>query len=118
MKCFYHNNKDAVGICKSCQKGLCTDCAVDLGKGLACKNYCEEEVKGLIHISQENIQSSSDTSKILRSTKAVGPITSKLFIAVGIIFIIFSILPGIPVIPFFSIGALFILCWIISHSEK
>ena len=116
MKCFYHNDMDAVGICKSCKKGLCIDCAVDLGKGLACKNYCEEDVKRLIDISQDNIQYVSNTSKILRSSKTVGPTTSKIFIAFGIISIIVSILPGMPFIPYFSIGALFLLCGIISNS--
>jgi len=45
MKCFYHLQSDAVGICKNCQKGLCMECAVDVGDGLACKNRCEEQVK-------------------------------------------------------------------------
>lgn len=26
MKCFYHENKDAVGQCKNCGKGLCKEC--------------------------------------------------------------------------------------------
>jgi hypothetical protein len=79
MKCFYHNDKDAVGICKSCEKGLCIDCAVDLGKGLACKNHCEEDVKRLIDISVENIQDASNTSEILRSRKTAGPVVLKIF---------------------------------------
>ncbi len=45
MRCFYHPETDAVGICKNCQKGLCMECAADVGNGLACKNRCEEEVK-------------------------------------------------------------------------
>lgn len=48
MKCYYHNDRDAVGQCKSCGKGLCTQCQVDLGKGLACKERCEEDVLALI----------------------------------------------------------------------
>lgn len=41
MKCFVHHQSDAVGICKACQKGLCPECAVDLGYGLSCKGACE-----------------------------------------------------------------------------
>ena len=114
MKCFYHNDKDAVGICKSCKKGLCIDCAVDLGKGLACKNYCEEDVKRLIDISQENIQYASNTSKFLQSKKTGRPNISKLFIVVGIIITLCGILPGMPLFPFFCIGVLFLLYGIIS----
>jgi hypothetical protein len=46
MKCFYHHDQDAVGECKSCGKGLCPACAVDLGKGLACRQRCEDNVRG------------------------------------------------------------------------
>jgi hypothetical protein len=28
MRCFYHHDKEAVGSCKSCGKGLCPECAV------------------------------------------------------------------------------------------
>src|SRR5207237_1072861 len=36
---------EAVGICKNCQKGLCQECAVDVGNGLACIGICEDEVR-------------------------------------------------------------------------
>ena len=42
MNCFNHPDVPAVGICKACQKGLCKECAFDLGHGIACKNHREE----------------------------------------------------------------------------
>ncbi len=45
MKCFYHNEKDAIGICSSCNRGLCPECMVDVDGILACQNSCEERVK-------------------------------------------------------------------------
>jgi hypothetical protein len=48
MKCFDHQDRDAVGICKSCNKGLCRQCAADLGNGLACLNRCEDRARVLI----------------------------------------------------------------------
>ncbi len=45
MKCFYHNNKDAIGICKNCSKGLCKECVTEIDKSIACKNKCEMDVK-------------------------------------------------------------------------
>jgi hypothetical protein len=48
MRCYQHPSVDAVGICRSCQKGLCRECAVDLGQGLACQNSCEQAVRDLI----------------------------------------------------------------------
>jgi hypothetical protein len=44
MNCFNHPDIPAVGICKYCQKGLCKDCAIDSGYGIACK-YHRENVK-------------------------------------------------------------------------
>lgn len=45
MNCFYHQSVTAIGICKNCYKGLCEDCAIDVGNGLACKEHCESEVE-------------------------------------------------------------------------
>ena len=41
MKCAYHEDRDAVGICVSCGAGLCTDCR-EVVRGSA---YCEECLK-------------------------------------------------------------------------
>ena len=50
MNCFEHRDRPAVGICKNCQKGLCADCAADIGDGLACKDRCEQAVRDINEI--------------------------------------------------------------------
>jgi len=52
MRCFNHAEVRAVGLCKNCGKGICHECLVDLGNGLACKPQCEERVSILIEYSQ------------------------------------------------------------------
>ncbi|UXY17263.1 hypothetical protein N8I74_09715 [Chitiniphilus purpureus] len=54
MNCFNHPEKHAVGICKACQRGLCPDCAADLGHGLACKERHEQEVSALHSIVDQS----------------------------------------------------------------
>ena len=44
MKCYSHNDTDAIAICKSCNKALCRECSVEVINGIACKNSCEEQV--------------------------------------------------------------------------
>jgi D-arabinose 1-dehydrogenase-like Zn-dependent alcohol dehydrogenase len=44
MRCFNHPETESIGICKSCQRGLCLVCATDLQHGLACKGKHEQEV--------------------------------------------------------------------------
>src|SRR6516164_5258885 len=56
MRCYNHRDRDAVGLCKSCGKGLCDACQTDLGQGLACKNRCEETVRRLIALVQHNVR--------------------------------------------------------------
>src|SRR5689334_13532225 len=48
MKCFYHPQNDAAGVCRNCQKGICVECVTDLGNGIACKGKCEGEVSEVI----------------------------------------------------------------------
>ena len=54
MKCYYHNERDAVASCKSCNRGLCPDCAVEVGNGLACRNRCENQVEAINQVSLKN----------------------------------------------------------------
>jgi hypothetical protein len=86
MKCFYHQDRDAVGMCKSCQKGLCPDCAVDLSQGLACKERCEEDVRSLIRLIQNNIKLSPTSSSIIRASRRGGLIASTFYIVLGVMF--------------------------------
>jgi hypothetical protein len=45
MNCYQHSHNHAVGLCKSCFKALCPECAADAGNGLACKGTCEVKVQ-------------------------------------------------------------------------
>jgi hypothetical protein len=44
MNCFNHTDQPAIGICKSCGKGLCRACITEVPNGIACKNHCEARV--------------------------------------------------------------------------
>ena len=44
MNCFNHPEKPAIGVCKSCYKGLCAECVAPLPNGLACRDTCEARV--------------------------------------------------------------------------
>jgi hypothetical protein len=44
MRCFEHRDAESVGVCRSCQRGLCDACAVVVGRSLACRARCEEDV--------------------------------------------------------------------------
>lgn len=52
MKCYQHHNHDAIGICKTCGKALCPDCAVDQKFALTCKGACEEQAKSYFKINE------------------------------------------------------------------
>jgi len=69
MNCFYHPSVVSVGTCKSCGKGLCPSCAVDLGKGLACKGHCETDVMNLIGLIDRSIQCSPVSEEILNKAR-------------------------------------------------
>ena len=44
MNCYVHQDSVAFGLCKNCQKAVCSSCAKDTGKGLACCEECEKEI--------------------------------------------------------------------------
>ncbi|MCF6199634.1 MAG: hypothetical protein L3J67_09610 [Hyphomicrobiaceae bacterium] len=45
MICFEHEDRQAVGLCRACNKGLCAKCAVDHDYGLSCSGDCETEAR-------------------------------------------------------------------------
>ena len=63
MNCFNHPEVSSIGICKSCSKGLCTNCAADLDHGLACKNKHESQVESLNMIIDKSTKAYSAAPK-------------------------------------------------------
>ena len=56
MNCFKHSHRVAVGVCKSCGKGVCSECAISRKNGLACRGECEERVDLLNKIIDNNVK--------------------------------------------------------------
>jgi len=56
LRCFYHPEKDAVGTCKHCHRGVCAGCAAEREGGLACRGRCETDVDAVNALIAKNIQ--------------------------------------------------------------
>ena len=56
MRCFYHPQADAVGTCKHCHRGLCSECASEREGGLACRGRCESAVDAVNALIRRNVQ--------------------------------------------------------------
>ena len=84
MKCFYHNDIDAIGLCKTCNKGLCPECAVDVGNGLACVDSCEKAVLSYNKMIDKNIELTSTSVSMIRGGPAF--FLAALFIVFGAFF--------------------------------
>lgn len=41
MKCFEHEEQDAVGVCRVCHKAVCHDCYIIAKGNLACSDECK-----------------------------------------------------------------------------
>ena len=84
MRCFNHRDRDAVGICKACQKALCPDCANDLGHGIACRDKHESEVTAMHSLISRAMRAQSFSKR--------GHIATPLFyFALGGIFLLYGL---------------------------
>lgn len=108
MHCFNHSEIDAVGICKSCGRGLCHNCATEIEKAVACKGRCETEVASMLSINRNALQYAKST----KQARYLGP---TLFIVVGALLttlglsydgIDFAVVAGAMVV---SIGVAFLI---------
>jgi hypothetical protein len=100
MNCFNHQQVSAIGICKFCQKGLCSECAVDLEHGIACKHH-QEEVVTLNDIQSYSKRAVQNTGKMYKQI-------SMIFAFLGIVMILGGLILGkyVPIIIFLGIGTL------------
>lgn len=84
MRCFYHRDVEAVGACKSCGRGLCPECAHDVGNGLACLNRCEAEVESLNRIIARNKTAYEKTKGAYARTALFYALVGALFLVGGL----------------------------------
>ncbi|GAA0422354.1 hypothetical protein GCM10009133_33650 [Cocleimonas flava] len=85
MKCYNHHNHDAVGVCKSCLKGICTECATDIGGGITCSDECATNAKDSIALLKSTVASQKDFKK------GGGYVAPIFFLLMGLGFIGFSL---------------------------
>lgn len=50
MKCFNHNDKEAVGVCVECGNFICEGCSIKLNE----KNYCKKCIEQYISVNDIN----------------------------------------------------------------
>ena len=98
MKCFYHPDRDAVALCKSCSRGLCSDCSADVPPGVACRGKCEEDVASLNLVIRRSKTAYQKTGAAYRRNAIATLIMGVFFVAFGVL----------PVLVSQSYGALFL----------
>ena len=109
MHCFNHPQTAAIGTCKCCNRGLCTDSASDLGHGLACRDRHEAQVEAMNMIIEKNARIYAAAPKNI----LIGPV---FFLLLGLLFAGFGYFRagGITQLPFLM-GLAFIIFAIVSY---
>src|SRR5437762_5766948 len=105
MKCFNHPNVDAVGICKSCGRGLCRECIAEVDLACSCKGRCKVVVETMNDLVERG-------STAYQKSSAIQMRNGILIILLGALFLFFGIWGGAET-PwnyfFLAAGALFSL---------
>ena len=87
MKCFYAPNEDAVGVCKSCGRGLSATYLTEFPEGLACKGRCEQKTECLIDLINGGVKNQKASRELLKSPGRVPMASGFFLITLGGIFI-------------------------------
>ena len=116
MKCYQHEENEAIGTCKHCCKAVCWSCVSDTGSGLACSADCENEVK----ILREMMEKSSVIYRVGSKSK-IPPSGVILIISMGVLFLGFGIYESLNSlqIDYFSItmGVVYLLIGIFAYFQ-
>lgn len=82
MRCFNHNDKEAIAICINCGKAFCGSCCIQSPTGrIVCSMEC-----------QSSIQKTEQTLEIIRKrTSLTGKVSGIFIILAGIVFGFFGL---------------------------
>jgi hypothetical protein len=112
MKCYYHQDRDAVALCKSCHRALCPDCAADVPPGTACRGRsCEQEVAEVNLMLERGKSVYQKTGRAHRRNALAFLVMGFVMVACGILPFVLNGDPGTLILSafgvFFLILALF-----------
>ncbi len=88
MRCFFHADKPAIGNCKSCQRGLCQECAVEYPQGLACSGRCEADVEALIDLIRRNVEAAGVGTQLLLGYRRALFASAAFILLISAVFIV------------------------------
>lgn len=100
MQCYSHPAEFAIGVCKSCGKGVCRTCTIILPRGIACSEECKENITTFTEFQGRIIKNS-------RISKFLVPLLAIVILIFGGYETIF----GVPELGFFflAFGTVFAL---------
>src|SRR5262245_52940067 len=90
MHCFAHNTVPAVGICKSCGKGICSQCATDSEHGLACSAICMKRLELMGALITHNAKSVAHNAKVMTMANKQVRSMAIFGVVMGVLFLGFS----------------------------
>lgn len=83
MKCFNHNDKESIAVCKACGKAVCRECARETEHGIVCQKSC-------LNSLLETHALQSRQAAHLKNMKRMSHLGAIFSICMGILFIYFS----------------------------
>ncbi len=92
MKCFYHPEKDGVGLCSSCGKSACRECIEDIRGSMLCKGCM---VRALEHQETEREAVAVQAQLTRESAAQKIRISRKLFIVFAVIATVISVIAAV-----------------------
>lgn len=115
MKCYYHPEKSAVGLCKYCQRGLCEACAAEVDDVLACVNRHEDEVRSIEQLVARNLFQSRRAGSAYSRNAIFYGLVGVLFGAFGALQLRFL---GLQALFFILIGVFLLYAAIANYLES
>jgi len=108
MRCYRHNEREAIAVCCHCGKAACTDCSEDTGQGIACCAGCAAEIQDSYQLKERLRQSFGVGSKPpMPSSVLMYALFGLILLAVGI-YLTYS-RPGVDYLTFAMSAAFFVM---------
>ncbi len=84
MRCFVHEDRESIGVCVACGRGVCRECLSEEGGAVSCRNRCEGSAAREVLTRDLAIHDADDKQRAEGSKRIQNAIYGVIMLIIGL----------------------------------
>ena len=113
MECFIHPGVSAAAVCRTCGKGACRACAIEVTRGVACSQNCVSYAEALAELQDQTVRSIRN----FRAQRFTQPLIGLVSLCFGGYALVDGTWGFAPLV-FLAMGVIVVGSWLLSRQRS